>query len=280
MARLLQARLTDELKTAEELGLIAKRDGAKSIQCPYLRYKNLGLNKPALDAIYNSIIKNNPGIAMDAESVMSLAIVIYMNDISNKAIMSGQETERVFSGNPAFYKWIYDSNGNLIDRTVDELKRLGGMNSTGDNNFMDLQNVPEQYLENGRFTGEYVVAEIKDSEVASQQVKDLETQSYRGTLARILYKKAAETNEDRHEFIDGSTVEELEAEAGEQLVKIAKAKAKAVSQAYEKEINVADGAAYVSDTMAEMLLRMNGAYSKEIEEAFRILREETTSTML
>lgn len=280
MARLLQARLTDELKTAEELGLVAKRDGAKSIQCPYLRYKNLGLNKPALDAIYNSIIKNNPGIAMDAESVMSLAIVIYMNDISNKAIMSGQETERVFSGNPSFYKWIYDSDGNLIDRTVDELKRLGGMNSTGDNNFMDLQNVPEQYLENGRFTGEYVVAEIKDSEVASQQVKDLETQSYRGELTRMLYKKAAETNEDRHEFIDGATIEELEAEAGEQLVKIAKAKAKSISQAYEEGINVADGAAYISDTMAEMLLRMNGAYSKEIEEAFRILREETTSTML
>ena len=38
--------------------------------------------------------------------------------------MSGQEVERVFSGNPAFYKWTYDNDGNLVDRTVDELKRL------------------------------------------------------------------------------------------------------------------------------------------------------------
>ena len=281
MARLLSARLSDELKTAEELGLIVKRENANTIQCPYLRYKNAGLNKPALDAIHDAIVKANPGITMDEESVMSLAIAIYMNDISNKAIMSGQETERVFSGNPAFYEWKYDDSGNLIDRTVNELKRLGGMNSTGDNNFMDLKQVPEQYIgPDGKFTGEYVCAEIKDSEVASQQVRDIEAQSYRGELTRMLYKRAAAEGQDRHEFIDGATLEELEADAGETLISIAKAKAKEVSQAYESKINVADGAAYISDTMAEMLLRMNGVYSKEIEEAFRILREETTSNML
>ena len=45
-------------------------------------------------------------------------------------------------------------------------------------------------------------------------------------------------------------------------------------------INVADGAAYITDTMAEMLLRMNGNYSAAIEKAFKILREEIPSTIL
>ena len=66
---------------------------------------------------------------------------MYLSDISGKALISGQEVERLFSGNPAFYKWKYDEQGRLIDRTVDELKRLGGVGSTGTNNFLELENI-------------------------------------------------------------------------------------------------------------------------------------------
>jgi len=67
----------------------------------------------------------------EKDRLMSLAIINYINDISNKHIMSIHEVEKVFTGNPSFYKWKYDKEGNLTDRTVDELKRLGGPNSTG-----------------------------------------------------------------------------------------------------------------------------------------------------
>jgi len=98
-----------------------------------------------------------------------LATLIYLNDISNKAIMSGHEFERVFSGNPAFYKWGYDdATGALVDRTVDELKRLGGIVSTGNNNFVELQDVPSKYLdEEGRFKGTYVAAEVDNELIES-----------------------------------------------------------------------------------------------------------------
>jgi len=36
----------------------------------------------------------------------------------------------------------------------------------------------------------------------------------------------------------------------------------------------------MTDTMTEMLLRMVGSYSNEIEHAFKILREEIPSTYL
>jgi hypothetical protein len=48
-----------------------------------------------------------------------------------KSIMSKNETERIFSGHPSFFKWGYDDEGNLVDRGVDQHKRYGGMVSTG-----------------------------------------------------------------------------------------------------------------------------------------------------
>ena len=69
--------------------------------------------------------------------------------------------ERLFSGNPAFYKWKYE-DGKLIDRTVDELKRLGGLGSTGVNNLRELSNLPLRYKE-----GKYNCAEVDNEMIAS-----------------------------------------------------------------------------------------------------------------
>ena len=85
--------------------------------------------------------------------------------------MSGQEIERVYSGNPAFYKWKYDKQGNLVDRTVDELKRLGGLSSTGDNNYMELKDIPVKYIKDGEFTGKYVCAEVDNEMIESPTIQ-------------------------------------------------------------------------------------------------------------
>ena len=50
-----------------------------------------------------------------------------MNDVSCKSIMSLQETERIFSGHPSFYKWQYNKKGILSDRSTDQHKRFGGL---------------------------------------------------------------------------------------------------------------------------------------------------------
>lgn len=49
---------------------------------------------------------------------------------------------------------------------------------------------------------------------------------------------------------------------------------------YSGGIDVADGGAYISDEMCEALLRMEGAYSDDIQEAFKILRGEVESDYL
>lgn len=326
IARLLHKILLKEIDTCVELGLIEKVNNYDNI---FQNYKNVGLNSTAIEIIYKSLVAKNSttGLLPDViteNKYKSLATIIYINDISNKAIMSGQEVERVFSGNPAFYKWKFDKDGNLVDRTVDELKRLGGMVSTGNNNFLELKDIPAKYLdENGKFTGEYVCAQVDDELIESPQAPLLKELMYRGELTTAAYLKIEEerisefrkslqeiekllrnpdtrnsvTEEDKYIFsnryereqsirreiskeIDQMTNDQLKQLLDPATFAIVERKAKEASDSYIGDINVADGAAYITDTMAEMLLRMNGNYSAAIEKAFKILREEIPSTIL
>jgi hypothetical protein len=101
-------------------------------------------------------------------------------------------------------------------------------------------------------------------------------------------KRLIEIQESVCDDIDSKTVEELEKEyshlveeAREQADDVANALKLTIKKDGSKDgIDVADGGAYISDTMCEMLLRMEGAYSKEIQEAFKILRGETKADYL
>jgi len=46
----------------------------------------------------------------------------------------------------------------------------------------------------------------------------------------------------------------------------------AVSSFENQDIDVTDGTAYITDKMAENLLRMRGAWDSSVEEAFKYLR--------
>lgn len=326
IARLLTKRTEKELKTAEDLGLIERVGNNRD---PFLNYKNKGLNNKVIKSIKLSYMERYGDLVakgqLTEQMAESLAITMYMNDISNKAIMSGQEMERLFSGNPAFYKWTYDDKGHLIDRTVDELKRLGGLGSTGNNNFTQLTDIPRKYLDKyGKFTGKYKCAEVNNEEVSSPQYEEMKEKMYEGQLRSLIIdhqlalqikyeeenfqeikknirsnkeldyeekqelladalidhnERLLQINDDVTARIDDMSVEDLEKMYSD-ISKKAKEMADDVSSALAKGIDVADGGAYISDTMCEMLLRMEGAYSTEIQEAFKILRGETKADYL
>lgn len=333
--RLLHKQFLREVETCRKLGLIELVGNSTNM---FENYNNVGLNATAIESIYKSLVAKNgaPVDQIGINKYKSLATLIYIYDISNKAIMSGQEVERVFSGNPAFYKWKYDDNGNLIDRTVDELKRLGGLVSTGNNNFTELKDIPAKYLDaDGRFTGEYVCAEVDNELIQSPQIEAIEERMRYGEIVTAAYlsREEAEISAFREKYdriistanrfgrsklspedvgfldeydgrpdegeqeirerisreIDSTPLQALEDSLDPITKSIALRKAKEATDSYRLKykngkiddgIDVADGGAYISDTMAEMLLRMNGNYSSEIEKAFKILREEVRSTIL
>lgn len=318
IAKNLQKVADKELQTLVELNLISKEDKSN----PYLGYTNNGLNSKVIDQIKQSYKTRYP--KMSDEDAESLAVVMYVSDISAKAIISGQEVERLFSGNPAFYKWKYDKQGRLVDRTVDELKRLGGLGSTGTNNFTELEGIPAKYMKNGVFTGKYIQAEVDNETVGSNQIEEIRKAVYEGQLKYNAYLEADqkltaeeelryndEVKQTKKDLRDDSiglksalqelynehlirlqdareqlansiyeaSIEEIETKHKD-IVELSRIKADEVSEAYSEDIDVADGGAYVTDEMCEMMLRMVGSYSKEVEQAFDILRGRVKANYL
>lgn len=308
----LQRRLDVMMENLQHRGLIAKdSDGYlvnKGLPADAIEFiaKSLLRKQNKLDATGNAIDQNTMRMAIHT------AIGLFANDMMVKSIMSVQETERIYAANPAYFKWKYDENtGELSDRTVDELKRAGGFVSTGINNFMELTNIPQHWLDkDGQFTGEYRCCEIKDEEVASPQIEDIKTlmttsarvqalrehylkQQKSDYEERILKMKRDERpNEDEQLYERERIAQDVEnklATMSDDSVKrelkslgmldIIDKKSKAAYNSYTGGIDVNDGAAYITDDMCEMLLRMVGSYSSEVAEAFKILRSTSVKDM-
>lgn len=318
IARNLDHNTRNEIQNLADLGLIdvIGLDNKKNYVI-----KNIGLNNSAIEGIYSAICakynikKGQEKDQVQRDKILNQAIVAYINDLSNKALISGHEVERLFAGNPAFYKWKYDDDGNLIDRTVDELKRLGGMVSTGTNNFEGLVGLPDRYQK-----GVYVSAEVDNEMIESPQVEYMRPLVYTGQLRQTAYsmlcdeyiekelegfkKSKDETDiqasrrkynleQDARNKVD-SQLERMSDEEIEKLLEskqkgiiaIIKKKAKSVIDSYRLSkdekldgIDVADGGAYITDEMCEALLRMVGSWSSDIEEAFKILRSGNIYTV-
>lgn len=308
----LQKRLDAMMNNLQQRGLIEKdSDGFwvnKGLPADAIQFiaKSLLRRQNKLDAVGNAIDQNTMRTAIHT------AIGLFANDMMVKSIMSVQETERIYAANPAYFKWKYDKQtGELSDRTVDELKRAGGFISTGINNFTELTNIPQHWLdENCKFKGEYRCCEIKDEEVASPQIKTIKTlmttsarvQALREHLLKhekdqyeksLLGMSSNERPDDYEQLQERKRIsEEVEKKLAamdegqiEQelntlgVLDVVNAQAESAYDSYTGGIDVNDGGAYITDDMCEMLLRMVGSYSPEVAKAFEILRSTSVKNM-
>lgn len=311
----LQKRLTTMMMNLKQKGLIelVVDDGNKY-------WVNKGLPADAIEFIAKSLLRSQnrldaTGNAIDQNTMrtaISSAIVLFANDMVVKHIMSVEEHERLYASNPGYFKWKYDKKtGDLTNRLVDQIKRNGGDGSTGINNFTELTNIPEHWLDkDGQFTGEYRCCEIKDEEIASPQIEEIKTlmttsarvqalrehylkQQKSEYEERILKMKRDERPDEDEQLYEreriAQDVENKLATMSDYDVKqelqslgifnIVEKKSKAAYDSYAGGIDVNDGAAYITDDMCEMLLRMAGSYSSEVAEAFNILRSKSVKDM-
>lgn len=311
----LQKRLTTMMMNLKQKGLIelVVDDGNKY-------WVNKGLPADAIEFIAKSLLRSQnrldaTGNAIDQNTMrtaISSAIVLFANDMVVKHIMSVEEHERLYASNPGYFKWKYDKKtGDLTNRLVDQIKRNGGDGSTGINNFTELTNIPEHWLDkDGQFTGEYRCCEIKDEEIASPQIEEIKTlmttsarvqalreyylkQQKSEYEERILKMKRDERPDEDEQLYEreriAQDVENKLATMSDDYVKqelkslgildIVEKKSKAAYDSYAGGIDVNDGAAYITDDMCEMLLRMVGSYSSEVAEAFNILRSKSVNDM-
>ena len=195
-----------------------------------------------------------------------IAIIDIISQYTNNSIISISEVERVFSGNPAFYKWNYDQFG-IIDASIDKIKRLGSLTSTGINNRLDFED----------FDPMYTCAELKDFEIGSRQFKDTLVPLFIDSSIREVVKQVHGIQATLHEDGSNKTVDELKSEFPTE-ANLAEIRAKKEVAGYGEGINVADAAVYVTPEFYARMMRSIGMWGPEIAEAYRILTEPANET--
>lgn len=285
MARVLDIQFKEELKKAIKLGLV--RGDIDN----YYSLENVGLSWNEFNSIRQSFA-GTEGITT-IEQMNAAAVVAMMSDISTRSIISVQEVERLFGGHPAFYKWKYSEN-ELEDRQTDQLKRLGGLISTGANPRTDFQDDSES---------QYTCAQVDDFMVSSEADKmhdgniddayqnSVEKMFVQANTKEAVYnklvrsgkskKEAAEiayaehkTQKDFEEFRDKYLDESDKARVTKKYQAEYKAYAGKIYDPKAKDpINVADGSAFITDKMCEKLLRSLGLYNNKAKQLFDMLRD-------
>lgn len=277
MARVLDIQFKEELKKAIKLGLV------KGDINNYYSLQNVGLSWNEFNSIRQSIA-GTEGITT-LEQMNAAAVVAMMSDISTRSIISVQEVERLFGGHPAFYKWKYSEN-ELEDRQTDQLKRLGGLISTGANPRTDFQDDSES---------QYTCAQVDDFMVSSEADKmhdgniddayqnSVEKMFVQANTKEAVYNKLVRSGKSKKEaaeiaYAEHKTQKDFEEFRDKYLdendkVRVTK-KYQAEYKAYaEKGINVADGSAFITDRMCEKLLRSLGLYNNKAKQLFAMLRD-------
>lgn len=285
MARVLDIQFKEEVKKVIKLGLI------KGDVDNYYSLQNVGLSWNEFNSIRQSFA-GTEGITT-IEQMNAAAVVAMMSDISTRSIISVQEVERLFGGHPAFYKWKYSEN-ELEDRQTDQLKRLGGLISTGANPRTDFQDDAES---------QYTCAQVDDFMVSSEADKmhdgniddayqnSVEKMFVQANTKEAVYNKLVRSGKSKKEaaeiaYAEHKTQKDFEEFRDKYLDENDKAR---VTKKYQAEykayagkiydpkaknpINVADGSAFITDKMCEKLLRSLGLYNNKAKQLFTMLRD-------
>ena len=254
LSAIINNRVKQEIQTAKELGIITINDNNDIYSM-----RNVLLDTKIVED------RKQRYTQFDAVNAEAYAILDILSDYTINSIISIQEVEKLFSGAPAYYKVKYDEKG-LVDVSVDKIKRLSSLTSTGINNRLDFFN---DQLD----SDEYTVAELKDHKIRDKQYNELEKLFTRGNIKEVIQENVGQQAWDE---VKNLSVKEIEERYPEE-VKIARIAAKKDVAGYKKGINVADAAVYISPKMAENLLRMRGVWSYDIKQAFDILSNPETA---
>lgn len=259
MSLTLQEQYENEVDKAVSLGVISKDE-----KLGYLGLNNINLNQSQIDAVertlYAQMYKDltEKGITPNTQNLQrtahSMAIAAILQDATNRAIISSEESLRLYIGNPGFFKNVEDIQ-----------KRIGGLVSTGDDNVTSLPNY------DGSDGELYRCAEISDYEVASNAdiMSELQEKMRDGELREIYGNRYGFKGVDDLDI--GAVRSRLVDDFGEDAVKKIETRANNFYEAYTGGINVADGASYITADMCKRMLRARGALTNDVAKAINIL---------
>lgn len=251
--------LNREIETAHNLGLINRdENNPKKVS-----------NKLMDSKVYEEVkgwYANSSNAQVRANADRYAVLTMLGNHMFNYNV-SKLETEKIFTGDVAFYKHDDDS-----------IKRLGAVLSTGDNMRTQwLTNNPTLIPEYRRLQARqtYTCAIFNDNEIPSHQydtIKDLFT--YANTRNLLIEKEGLSEAEVDELMKDPKAAEEKYPVIFQAAAKAAIDDASAYglnSKGTKGNINQADAAVYIRPQMYQDVVRMLGEWSDEVRQAYEIL---------
>ena len=278
ISKLLQKQVEKEIKYLAKIGVI-DQNSAGQIKTSKNNLLDQARLAPMIEHYKHLTDGQDKPVQFVQNGAEGYAIYNMIAQHVANTIVSVHEIEALFSGDPAYYKWFYDANG-VFDISVDKIKRLGALTSTGKNNRVDFEDWVDDM---------YTVAELKDHEVGSQQYEVIRDLAYQGNLRRVVrnihgdsalyvFKDENVDGENISVITRAKTTEELEQEyASDNVKNEAIVMTTQEFSGYSKDINVADAAVYISPNMYKRLMQSIGEFGPEVEEAFNILTDPNTS---
>lgn len=266
----LQDKVQEELDFLVDKGMIKKaRNG---------EYENVLLPKNILKDYENkskSLVRGDTSRKNGYAELYSLVANHVVNQMASII-----EVEKAFVGDPAFYKWRRDNKQPWIitERSVDKIKRLGSVLSTGDNlrtwwGDGDPRN-------NSKFTvlhmsdnnvGSIKFSEYKRMFTAAEVMKHIERVNPSIDQKRLVNMVNKENIDKTIKTLNPKVRKNIEESVDRQIA------AYGINKKGEGNINQADAAVYIRPALYKRIVQAVGEWSPEVERAFELLESEDES---
>lgn len=266
----LQDKVQEELDFLVDKGIIKKYANGE--------YENLLIPSNMLDDYYERS-RSLPNGDSSKRSKPAALYSLIANHVANQMV-SIIEVEKAFVGDPAYYKWKRDKKQPwiIVERSVDKIKRLGSVLSTGDN--------LRTYWGDGdpRNNSKFTVLHMSDNKVGSIKFDEYKKMF---TAAEVMkHIQRTNPNIDQKRLVNMVSKENINNTMKTLNAKVKKAIEDSVARqiaAYgidengRGRINQADAAVYIRPALYKRIVQAVGEWSPEVERAFDLLESPDES---
>lgn len=266
----LQDKVQEELEFLVNKGMIKRLANGS--------YENLLLPQDIID----SYVEKSKSLPSGDSSKRNKAAALYSviaNHVVNQA-SSIIELEKAFVGDPAYYKWKRDKKQPWIitERSVDKIKRLGSVLSTGDN--------LRTYWGDGdpRNNSKFTVLHLSDNNVGSIKFDEYKRMFTAAEVMKAIQKKNPTIDQTKlvnmiskenivktMRSLNPKTLKSIEESVDRQIA------AYGIDDKGRGRINQADAAVYIRPALYKRIVQAVGEWSPEVERAFDLLESEDES---
>ena len=266
----LQDKVQEELQFLVDKGIIKKLANGN--------YENLLIPADIVKE-YEDKSKSLPSGDSSKRSKSAALYSVIANHVVNQ-MSSIIEVEKAFVGDPAYYKWKRDKEQPWIitERSVDKIKRLGSVLSTGDN--------LRTYWGDGdpRNNSKFTVLHMTDNQVGSIKFDEYKKMFTAAEVMKHIQRTNPTIDQERlvnmvsRENID-KTIKTLNAKVRKSIEDSVNRQIAAygINDRGKGNINQADAAVYIRPALYKRIVQAVGEWSPEVERAFDLLESKDES---